>query len=51
MYTHSLFWSLMFNLGAYLAWYRILTRQSEAEKIRAAMFVDVFAEQEQPDER
>jgi len=50
MYTHSLFWSLMFNLGVYCM-VSILTRQSEAEKTRATMFVDVFAVQEQPDER
>ena len=50
MYTHSLFWSLLLNLGTYCM-VSILTRQSEAEKIRAAIFVDVFAGQEQPDER
>ncbi len=50
MYTHSLFWCLMFNLGVYCM-VSILTRQSEAEKKRAIMFVDVFVDQEQSDER
>ncbi|WP_224746957.1 SpoIIE family protein phosphatase [Pelovirga terrestris] len=50
MYTHSLFWSLMFNLGVYCM-VSILTRQSDAEKKRAIMFVDVFVDQDQPDER
>lgn len=50
MYTHALFWSLLLNLGTYCM-VSILTRQSEAEKTRAAIFVDVFAGQEQPDDR
>ncbi len=50
MYTHALFWSLMFNLGTY-CFLSILTRQSSAEKTRAIMFVDVFAPQEQSDEK
>ncbi len=50
MYTHALFWSLLFNLGVYCI-LSILTRQSSAEKTRADMFVDVFTEPEQSDEK
>lgn len=50
MYTHSLFWSLLFNLGTYLA-ISILTRQSEEEESRATRFVDVFLEQDQTGEK
>ncbi|MFO7577893.1 MAG: SpoIIE family protein phosphatase [Pelovirga sp.] len=49
MYTHSLFWSLMFNLGSYLA-ISLLTAQGDSERTRAAQFVDVFVVQGHPGE-
>ncbi|MCW5752354.1 MAG: histidine kinase [Alphaproteobacteria bacterium] len=39
--THSLIWSMMANLGAYVL-VSLLTRQSAMERIQAALFVDVF---------
>lgn len=39
--THSLIWSLLFNLGAYVM-VSLLTRQDAIERIQASLFVDVF---------
>ncbi|MBF0326712.1 MAG: histidine kinase [Alphaproteobacteria bacterium] len=39
--THSLIWSMMANLGAYVG-VSLLTTHSAIERIQAAMFVDVF---------
>jgi Na+/proline symporter/serine phosphatase RsbU (regulator of sigma subunit) len=47
IYTHSLFWSLLFNLAAYLS-LSFFTRQTESEAQQANEFVDVFGEQVQP---
>ncbi len=44
MYSHALFWSLLFNLGSYLA-VSLLTGQSRSEKSRARKFVEVFSDQ------
>jgi len=44
IYTHSLFWSMLFNLAAYLT-ISFFARQTESEEIQAATFVDVFVEQ------
>ncbi len=47
IYTHSLFWSLLFNLGAYLV-ISFFTRQTESEAHQANHFVDVFGTQAKP---
>jgi serine phosphatase RsbU (regulator of sigma subunit) len=47
IFTHSLFWSLLFNLSAYLT-LSFFVRQTETERIQAAKFVDVFGTSEQP---
>ena len=47
IYTHSLFWSLLFNLSAYLT-ISFFVPQSETEKIQAGKFVDVFGKTEAP---
>jgi Na+/proline symporter/nitrogen-specific signal transduction histidine kinase len=39
--THSLIWSMMANLGAYVG-VSLLTNQSAIERIQASLFVDVF---------
>lgn len=41
IWTHSLLWSMFFNIGGYLA-FSILLRQGEKEKDQAKKFVDVF---------
>ena len=41
IYTHSLFWSMLFNFAAYLT-ISFYARQSDDEAIQAAKFVDVF---------
>ncbi|WP_243371369.1 SpoIIE family protein phosphatase [Geotalea sp. SG265] len=41
MWSHSLFWSLFFNVGAYLL-LSILTPQEEKEQEQARKFIDVF---------
>lgn len=41
IWSHSLFWSMFFNLGSYLACSIILT-QEETEKEQVRKFVDVF---------
>ncbi len=43
MYTHSLFWSMLFNLAAYLT-LSFFAKQTKSEKIQADKFVDAFAE-------
>lgn len=44
IWTHSLFWSLFFNIGAYLAC-SVLLGQGDKEREQARKFVDVFAAQ------
>ena len=39
--SHALFWSLVANLGGYLA-VSLLSRQGALERIQAALFVDVY---------
>ena len=47
IYTHSLFWSLLFNLSAYLS-LSFFTRQTESETQQAIDFVDVFGGETYP---
>ena len=47
IYTHSLFWSMLFNLAAFLT-VSFFTRQTESESVQAEKFVNVFAEQALP---
>lgn len=42
--THSLIWSMLANIGCYVA-VSLLTQQSAIERIQAAMFVDAFRPQ------
>ena len=44
IYTHSLFWSMLFNLAAYLT-LSFFAKQSEEEELQAEKFIDVFADQ------
>ena len=46
IYTHSLFWSMLFNLAAYLT-LSFFAKQTESEAIQAEAFVDIFVEQPQ----
>ena len=46
IYAHSLFWSMLFNLGAYLA-ISFLTDQSEEEELQAEKFINIFDDQSQ----
>ncbi|MCK5912422.1 MAG: SpoIIE family protein phosphatase, partial [Desulfuromusa sp.] len=46
IYTHSLFWSMLFNLAAYLT-LSFFTKQTETEEIQAEAFVDIFVDQAQ----
>ncbi len=39
--SHALFWSMLANIGGYLA-VSMLSRQSALERIQAALFVDVY---------
>jgi len=39
--SHALFWSMLFNIGAYVI-VSLITRQSTIERIQGTMFVDVF---------
>lgn len=41
IWTHSLFWSMLFNVGAYLA-FSILFPQGDQEREQVRKFVDVF---------
>ncbi|WP_027389588.1 SpoIIE family protein phosphatase [Chrysiogenes arsenatis] len=41
IWTHALFWTMLFNLGSYLA-LSLLTRPTEIEARQAVKFVDVF---------
>ncbi|MDX2480727.1 MAG: SpoIIE family protein phosphatase, partial [Desulfuromusa sp.] len=43
IHTHSLFWSMLFNLAAYLT-ISFFAKQTKSEKIQAEKFVDVFVE-------
>ena len=47
IWTHALFWTLLFNVGAFLA-ISLLTATSRAEAEQAAKFVDVFLPQRAP---
>ena len=47
IYTHSLFWSMLFNLAAFLT-VSFFTNQTESEAVQAEKFVNVFAEQALP---
>ncbi|MCF6264925.1 MAG: SpoIIE family protein phosphatase [Desulfuromusa sp.] len=44
IYTHSLFWSMLFNLSAYLI-LSFFAKQTESERIQAETFVDIYQEQ------
>ena len=44
MYTHSLFWSMLFNLAAFLT-VSFFARPTDAESQQADKFVDIFADQ------
>ena len=44
IYTHSLFWSMLFNLAAYLT-VSFFVHQSESETTQAGKFVDIFSDQ------
>ncbi|MDN3517621.1 sensor histidine kinase [Aquisalimonas lutea] len=44
--THALFWSMLGNVGSIVV-ISLLTRQSDIERIQAALFVDVFLRSEQ----
>jgi len=46
IYTHSLFWSMLFNLAVYLT-LSFFAKQTESEAIQAEAFVDIFVEQPQ----
>ena len=39
--SHALFWSMVFNIGGYVA-VSLLSRQGALERIQAALFVDVY---------
>ncbi len=43
--SHALFWSMFFNIGG-LVLVSLYTRQSDMERIQAALFVDVFQRSE-----
>jgi sigma-B regulation protein RsbU (phosphoserine phosphatase) len=43
IHTHSLFWSMLFNLAAYLT-LSFFATQTKSERIQAEKFVDVFVE-------
>jgi Na+/proline symporter/nitrogen-specific signal transduction histidine kinase len=45
--THALFWSMVFNIGGYVA-ASIVTRQSHIERVQATRFIDVFRQTEGP---
>lgn len=42
--SHSLFWSMVFNVGAFLA-VALTERQSRIERIQATVFVEAFSQQ------
>lgn len=43
--SHSLFWSMVFNVGAFLI-FALYGRQSRIERIQATVFVEAFSEQQ-----
>ncbi len=47
MLTHALFWTLLFNLGAFFA-FSILTEPDKREAEQADKFVDVFEQRREP---
>jgi len=44
IYTHSLFWSMLFNLAAYLI-LSFFAKQTESEALQAETFVDIYLDQ------
>jgi Na+/proline symporter len=50
IWTHSLFWTLFFNLGAFLT-ISLLFRSRESDIEESAKFIDVFAERREKVER
>lgn len=50
IWTHSLFWSLFFNLAAFLT-ISFFTSQSESEAQQASRFVDVFSDVQMSSQR
>jgi len=44
IYSHSLFWSMLFNLAAYLT-LSFFAKQTESERLQAETFVDIYQEQ------
>ncbi len=44
IYTHSLFWSMLFNLAAFLT-VSFFSQQTKSEALQAEKFIDVFSEQ------
>jgi len=44
LYTHSLFWSMLINLAAYLA-ISFFAQQSDSEALQAETFVDIYLDQ------
>lgn len=50
MLSHALFWTLFFNLGAFIA-FSILSEPDESEVEQAVKFVDVFEAHEEPAQR
>jgi Na+/proline symporter len=50
MVTHSLFWTLFFNLGAFIA-LSLLTEPDRGEAEQGVKFVDVFGAHEEPPQR
>lgn len=47
MLSHALFWTLFFNLGAFIA-FALLTEPDETEAEQSVKFVDVFGAHEEP---
>ena len=50
IWSHSLFWTLFFNIGGYIA-ASLLSSPSRAEREQALKFVDVFTRSDDPDTR
>jgi len=50
IYTHSLFWSMFFNLAAYLT-ISFFAKQTESEAFQAEIFVDIYQDQSSQPEK
>lgn len=50
IWSHSLFWTLLFNIGAYIA-ASLLSTPTRAEREQAEKFVDVFTRSDDPETR